>query len=332
MRLLVTGGAGFIGSNFIRYVLRTTSDVRVTNLDLLTYAGNLASLREVEGDVRYRFVRGDVCEPQLVAELVADADAIVHFAAESHVDRSIDGPAEFLRTNVLGAGTVFEAARRQGIERILHISTDEVYGSIEEGSFAEEDPLIANSPYSASKAAADLLAHSYRVTYGYPITVTRTTNNFGPYHYPEKVIPLFVTRLLDGGVVPLYGDGHNVRDWTYVDDNAEAQWLALTEGEPGATYNVGADNEMSNRELTYAILARFGLEGPEADERIQRVADRPGHDLRYSVDSTRIRALGWSPRYTFDEALDETIAWYRKNEWWWRPLVAARASVRRGQR
>jgi dTDP-glucose 4,6-dehydratase len=331
MRLLVTGGAGFIGVNFIRYVLSSTDDVQVTNLDALTYAGNLASLRDVEDDPRYRFVRGDVCDPDVVDRLVGEAEAIVHFAAESHVDRSIEGPAEFLRTNVLGAGTVFDAARRHEVERVLHISTDEVYGSIDEpGSFREDDPLEPNSPYSASKAGADLLARSYRVTYGFPITVTRTANNFGPFHYPEKVIPLFVTNLIDDGTVPLYGDGRNVRDWTYVVDNAAAQWLVLTEGERGAVYNVGAGNEMSNRELTYAILRRFGLEGEEADARIRRVADRPGHDLRYSVDTTLIRELGWAPSVDFDDALDRTITWYRENRWWWHPLKDPGAT-RRGE-
>jgi dTDP-glucose 4,6-dehydratase len=327
MRLLVTGGAGFIGSNFIRYVLDETDDVRVTNLDALTYAGNLATLSEVDDDPRYRFVRGDIRDAELVTELVADADAVVNFAAESHVDRSIEGPQAFLDTNVTGAGVVFEACRRAELDRVLHISTDEVYGSIDEpGSFVEGDALEPNSPYSASKAAADLLARAYRVTYGYPITVTRTANNFGPYHFPEKVIPLFVTNLIDGHEVPLYGDGRNVRDWTYVTDNCAAQWQVLTEGELGAVYNVGAGNEMSNRELTFAILERFGL----GEELIRFVPDRPGHDLRYSVDASKIRALGWTPATSFEDALDATIDWYRRREDWWRPLKDTGASDRRG--
>ena len=327
MRLLVTGGAGFIGANLVRHVLHEQPDVQVTNLDALTYAGNLASLRDVEDHPRYRFVHGDVCDPDLVDRLMADADAVIHLAAESHVDRSIDRPAEFLRTNVDGAGVVFEAARRHEVERVLHISTDEVYGSIEApGSFHEDDPLLPNSPYAASKAAADLLARAYRETYGFPITVTRTTNNLGPYHLPEKVVPLFVTNLIDGGTVPLYGDGRNVRDWLYVLDNVAAQWLVLTEGEPGEVYNVGAGNERSNRELTLVILERFGL----GEDRIEHVPDRPGHDLRYSVDATKVRGLGWRPRHSFEEALDATIAWYRDNEWWWRPLKEAGASERRG--
>jgi dTDP-glucose 4,6-dehydratase len=326
MRLLVTGGAGFIGSNFIRHVLEVTDDVVVTNLDLLTYAGCEASLADLDA-ARHRLVVGDICDAELVDRLTADADAVVNFAAESHVDRSIDGPAEFLRTNVAGAGVVFESARRHGIERFLHISTDEVYGSIPEpGSFTETDALEPNSPYSASKASADLLARAYRETYDYPVMVTRTTNNFGPYQYPEKVIPLFVTNLLEGYRVPLYGDGRNVRDWLHVVDNAEAQWLVLTQGTPGEVYNVGAGNEMSNRQLTEAILEQFGT----GHEMIEHVPDRPGHDLRYSVDTTRIRALGWTPRHTFAQGLDETIAWFRDREDWWRPLKDAGASHRRG--
>jgi dTDP-glucose 4,6-dehydratase len=336
MHVLVTGGAGFIGSNFVRWVLETQPDVRVTNLDALTYAGNLASLAEVADDPRYRFVHGDVCDAALVDELVAGVgsgaghgrvDAVVHFAAESHVDRSIDGPAEFLRTNVTGAGVVFEACRRAEVDRVLHISTDEVYGSVDEPDrFVEGDALEPNSPYSASKAAADLLARSYGVTYGYPITVTRTANNFGPFHFPEKMIPLFVTNLLDGLTVPLYGDGLNVRDWTYVADNVAAQWLVLTEGVPGEVYNVGAGNELTNRELTFRLLERLGA----GEDMIEHVADRPGHDLRYAVDTTKVRTLGWSPAHTLDEALDATVEWYRTHQDWWRPLKTGGASARRG--
>ncbi|CAN5760579.1 dTDP-glucose 4,6-dehydratase [soil metagenome] len=331
MRIFVTGGAGFIGSNFIRHVLQTEPDVRVTNFDKLTYAGNPASLADLADDERYTFVHGDVCDAELLGESLRDHDAVVNFAAESHVDRSITGSRDFMMTNVVGANTVFELAMRAEVPRCLHISTDETYGSIAEpDSFVEGDALEPNSPYSASKASADLLARAYRVTHGYPITVTRTANNFGPYHFPEKVIPLFVTNLIDGGKVPLYGDGRNVRDWTYVLDNVAAQWLVLREGEPGGLYNVGAGNEMSNKELTYRILERFGLADADADARIDFVTDRPGHDLRYSVDTTKIRRLGWAPGHEFDAALDATIAWYRANEWWWRPLKEGGASARRG--
>ena len=327
MRLLVTGGAGFIGVNFIRYVLRQTSEVSITNLDALTYAGNPASLADVADDPRYRFVHGDVRDADLVDRVVADADAVVHFAAESHVDRSIDGPATFLDTNVVGAGVVFDACRRAGVERVLHISTDEVYGSLPPpGRFVEGDPLVPSSPYAASKAAADLLARSYATTYGYPITVTRTTNNFGPYHYPEKVVPLFITNLLDGLPVPLYGDGSNVREWTYVEDNAAAQWLVLTDGEPGEVYNVGSGDERTNQQLTRAICDALGV----GEEMIEHVADRPGHDLRYAVDSSKVRALGWQPTVDFDDALARTIDWYRTHEHWWRPLKDRGASTRRG--
>ncbi len=331
MRVFVTGGAGFIGSNFIRWVLHHEPDVEITNYDALTYAGNLDNLREVRGEDRYRFVRGDINDVNTVRRVLEGHDAVVNFAAESHVDRSIESSDDFIRANVLGANRLMNIAMNLGVERFLHISTDEVYGSIEEpDSSSETDPLEPNSPYSASKASADLLVRAYRETYGYPVLVTRTTNNFGPYHYPEKVIPLFVTNLIDGRKVPLYGDGSNVRDWLYVVDNAAAQWAVLTRGEPGATYNVGAGNEMTNGELTYAILARFGYEGDEADEHIEFVADRPGHDLRYSVDTSRIRDLGWQPQRSFEEALDETVSWYRENEWWWRPLKEGGASDRRG--
>jgi dTDP-glucose 4,6-dehydratase len=328
MRVLVTGGAGFIGSNLVRYALGMDDAVRVTTLDALTYAGNRASLRDLDDHPRHRFVHGDVCDAELIDRLVADADAVVHLAAESHVDRSIEGPAAFLRTNVDGSGVVFDAARRHEVGRVLYASTDEVYGSIDApGRFREEDHLRPSSPYSASKAAADLLAHAYGVTYGFPITVTRTTNNLGPYHHPEKVVPRFITTLLAGGRVPLYGDGGNVREWTYVLDNVAAQWLVLTEGEPGAVYNVGSGEERSNLELTHALLQRFGV----GDEAIEHVPDRPGHDRRYAVDSQRVRALGWAPSFSFDEALDATVAWFRSHRDWWEPIVAAGEAERRGR-
>jgi dTDP-glucose 4,6-dehydratase len=332
MRILITGGAGFIGSNFIRYVL-TNHDVAVTNYDALTYAGNPANLRDVEDDDRYTFVHGDITDADLLAATLPGHDAVVNFAAESHVDRSITGSNPFMVANVLGANTLFQAAMHAEVPRFLHISTDEVYGSVAEpDSFVEGDALEPNSPYSASKASADLLARAYRVTHGYPITVTRTANNFGPFHYPEKVIPLFVTNLIDGKKVPLYGDGANVRDWTYVLDNCVAQWLVLTDGEPGEIYNVGAANEMSNKELTYGILERFGHTGAAADEWIEFVADRPGHDKRYSVDTTKVRELGWKPEESFESALDATIEWYRQREDWWRPLKEGGASDRQGLR
>jgi dTDP-glucose 4,6-dehydratase len=325
MRVLVTGGAGFIGSAFVRWVLSEHDDVQVTTFDALTYAGNLANLAEVD-ESRHTFVKGDVRELSAVQDAVRGHDAVVHFAAESHVDRSIDGPVEFLSTNVTGAGVVFEAARREEIERILHISTDEVYGSIDEGSFRENDGLEPNSPYSAAKAGADLLARAYHETYGTPIVVTRTTNNFGAYHYPEKMIPLFVTNLLDGLKVPVYGDGQNIRDWLYVVDNVAAQWDVLTKGTPGEVYNVGAGNEVTNLDLTHRLLALLGKD----ESSIEHVADRPGHDRRYSVDVTKITELGWKPTATLDDALAETVEWYRDREDWWRPLKDAGASARRG--
>lgn len=325
-RLLVTGGLGFLGSHFVRHALATDPDVEVTNLDALTYAGNPANLADLEDDPRYRFVRGDVRDADLVNDLVSGHDAIAHFAAESHVDRSIDGPAPFLDTNVTGTGVLLEAARRHEVSRFLHVSTDEVYGPAVSGRFAEAAGLAPSSPYAASKAGAELLVRSYRVTYGYPALVTRSTNCFGPNHHPEKVVPLFILNALEGRALPVYGDGRHVRDWTFVADNAAAQWLVLTEGEPGSIYNVGAGNERTNLELARAVLAAAGADA----DLIQHVADRPGHDRRYAVDSTRVRALGWEPQARFEDALAATVDWYRDHPGWWEPLRQAGASRRRG--
>lgn len=331
MRIFVTGGAGFIGSNFIRYVLRTQSDVRITNFDKLTYAGNLQNLRDVADHDRYTFIRGDICDREALERALPGHDAVVNLAAETHVDRSITASHAFVMANVVGANTLFDAARRVAIPRFLHMSTDEVYGSIEPpGRFREGDPIEPSSPYAATKGAADLLARSYGVTYDYPITVMRSTNNFGPNQLPEKVIPLFVTSLIDGSRVPVYGDGKNSRDWIYVLDNVRAQWLVLTEGQPGAVYNVSAGNEMANTELAYRILAGLGIMEAAADPLIQYVADRAGHDRRYSVDSSATRALGWQPQHSFEDALAATIEWYRNNEWWWRPLKEQGATRRQG--
>jgi dTDP-glucose 4,6-dehydratase len=318
-RYLVTGGAGFIGSNFVRYVLEQEPDASVTNLDLLTYAGVKATVEELESNDQHTFVLGDIRDVDLVDRLVADHDVVVHFAAESHVDRSIEGPSVFLETNVVGTGVLIDAARRHNLNRFIHVSTDEVYGSVEEGFAPEGAVLEPSSPYSASKAGSDLLVQSYAVTFGYQAIVTRCTNNYGPYQFPEKVIPLFVTNLLDGKPVPLYGDGRNERDWLYVRDHCAAIHMLVDEGTPGETYNIGANAQLSNLELTRRILAAF-----DRDESwVERVTDRPGHDLRYAVDSSKLRALGWSPEHSFDEWLDETIAWYRRREDWWRPLKEA---------
>ena len=315
-RYLVTGGAGFIGSNFVRYVLDQEPDSSVTNLDLLTYAGVKATVDELDHHERHTFVLGDIRDAGLVDRLVADHDVVVHFAAESHVDRSIEGPSVFLETNVVGTGVLIDAARRHQVDRFMHVSTDEVYGSIEEGFAPEDAVLEPSSPYSASKAGSDLLVQSYGVTFGYQAIVTRCTNNYGPYQFPEKVIPLFVTNLLDGKSVPLYGDGRNERDWLYVRDHCAALHLLIDEATPGETYNIGANAQLSNLELTRRILAALDLD----ESRVEQVSDRPGHDLRYAVDSSKLRALGWSPEHSFDDWLDQTIDWYRRRQDWWRPL------------
>jgi dTDP-glucose 4,6-dehydratase len=319
MKLLVTGGAGFIGSNYVRHVLANTDD-EVVVYDALTYAGNLSTLRDVDDDPRYSFVKGDICDPAPLEEAMRGCDAVVHFAAESHVDRSIVGSDDFVNTNCFGTNVVMDTARRLDIGRVVHIGTDEVYGSVEVGSSKETDPLEPRSPYSASKAGSDLIALSYHHTHGLPVTVTRCTNNFGPYQYPEKAIPLFTTNLLDGGKVPLYGDGLNERDWLYVDDHCSGVHLVLEAGDAGEIYNIGAGNETPNRVLVDKLLGLLGKDETSVDY----VEDRLGHDRRYSVDIAKITALGWTKRRTLDEALEATVDWYRANDWWWRPLKSAR--------
>ena len=317
MKLLVTGGAGFIGSNFVRHVLANT-DHEVTVYDALTYAGNLSTMRDVDDDPRYRFVKGNICDPGTLEEAMTGQDAVVHFAAESHVDRSIAGPDDFINTNCFGTNIVMDTARRLEMSRVVHIGTDEVYGSVEVGSSKEGDPLEPRSPYSASKAGSDLIALSYHHTYGLPVVVTRCTNNFGPFQYPEKAIPLFTTNLLDGKQIPLYGDGLNERDWIFVDDHCAGVLLALDQGEAGQIYNIGAGNETPNRALVDKLLALVGC----GEELVEYVADRLGHDRRYSVDIAKITDLGWRRQRTRDEALAETGEWYRANRWWWEPLKA----------
>ena len=315
-RYLVTGGAGFIGSNFVRYLFEHEPDATITNLDSLTYAGVNATVEELDRNVRHTFTQGDIRDAFLMDDLVQGHDVVVNFAAESHVDRSISGPTAFLETNVIGTGVLLDAARRHDIDRFIHVSTDEVYGSVGDGYASEDHPLRPSSPYSASKAAADLLVHSYAATYGYRAIVTRCTNNYGPYQFPEKLIPLFITNLFEGRKVPLYGEGANERDWIHVNDHCAALHLLVDRGAEGEIYNIGGNAQISNLELTRSILAEVG-----ADESfIERVPDRPGHDLRYAVDSSRLRALDWAPAHHLEEGLSETVSWYRENEDWWRPL------------
>jgi dTDP-glucose 4,6-dehydratase len=316
VKLLVTGGCGFIGSNFIRHLLAAHPDDSVVNLDKLTYAGNPANLADVEGDPRYRFVHGDICDATLVRDAAKDADAVINFAAESHVDRSLMEPDAFLKTDVFGVFTLLEAVRELKIRRLLHVSTDEVYGSVERGSSRESDPLRPSNPYSASKAGGDLLALAYWHTHKVPVVITRSSNNFGPYQYPEKMIPLFVTNALEDQPLPLYGDGKNVRDWLYVLDNCTAIDLVLRKGGDGEVYNIGGGHEVENVVLTRQILRL--TRRPET--LIQPVKDRPGHDRRYSLDSKKVQQLGWKPRHAFGAALEATVAWYREHEAWWRPL------------
>jgi len=325
-RILVTGGAGFIGSHYVRTVLgvygQAVPDVSVTVLDALTYAGNPANLDEVRDHPGFTLVVGDICDTELVAKLMAEHDQVVHFAAESHVDRSIDSGAEFVRTNVVGTHTLVAAAHLAGVQTFVHVSTDEVYGSVETGSCPETAPLNPTSPYAASKAASDLIALSYHRTHGLDVRVTRCSNNYGHHHFPEKVIPLFITRLLDGQKVPLYGDGGNVRDWLHIDDHVQGVELVRTAGRPGEVFNIGGGTELSNRELTALLLEACGRDW----DSVEYVTDRKGHDRRYSVDSTKIRTeLGYRPRKDFRTGLAETVQWYRDNRAWWEPLKARAA-------
>ena len=317
MRLLVTGGAGFIGSNFIRYIIKKYPQYKVINLDKLTYAGNLDNLKDIENNSNYTFVKGDICDRKIVDELSKDVEAIVNFAAQSHVDRSIVDASDFMRTNIDGTYNLLEATKRHKISRLIHCSTDEVYGSIGKGSFKETSPLSPSSPYAASKAAADMVVHSYRVTFNLPTIVARSSNNFGPYQYPEKIIPLFIINALEDKPLPLYGDGMNVRDWLYVIDNCEAIDLILHKGKEGEIYNIGGGNELKNIDLTRIVLKILG----KPESLIQPVKDRPGHDRRYSLDCSKIeRGLGWTPGFDFEKALEETVKWYVDNQWWWKKI------------
>lgn len=316
--LLVTGGAGFIGSNFVRYMLNRHADINVVVYDKLTYAGNLDNLLPVSEDSRYKFVRGDIADRETVAAALASnhIDTVVNFAAESHVDRSILNPDAFIQTNSLGTFVLLDESRKHGVERFLQVSTDEVYGSIPEGFFKEGDPLEPNSPYAASKASGDLMARAYYVTYGLNTVVTRGSNTFGPYQYPEKLLPLFISNALDDEPLPLYGDGRQVRDWLYVEDHCSGIETVLLKGEPGEAYNIGGENERHNIDVVRQMLAILG----KPESLIRQVEDRPGHDRRYALDTTKLHNLGWQQAYSFEEALEATVEWYVKNEWWWRKI------------
>jgi dTDP-glucose 4,6-dehydratase len=317
MKLLVTGAAGFIGSNFARHVL-ASSDDSVVVFDALTYAGNRENLADLEGDPRFSFVHGNICDRDAVRSAMEGCDQVVHFAAESHVDRSLLDPDVFVRTNCDGTNVMCDIAVQVGVDRFVHISTDEVYGSIEEGSFVETDALHPRSPYSAAKAGSDLIAMAYHETYELPVVITRSSNQFGPYQFPEKLIPFFVTTLLEGGTVPLYGDGLNVRDWLFVEDNCRGVDTVRSQGKIGEVYNIGAGNERTNREITDVILAALGKDESSVDY----VEDRLGHDRRYSIATDKVAALGWAPQFTFEQAIEATIAWYIDHRGWWEPLRA----------
>lgn len=314
--LLVTGGAGFIGSNFVRYMLKKYPSYRIIVLDALTYAGNRENLADLEKNPRYMFYHGNICDRAVVDNLVSNVDAVINFAAETHVDRSIHEADSFVQTDVLGTLILLEAAKKYKIERYLQISTDEVYGSIEDGAFTEEHPLAPNSPYSSSKAGGDMMVRAHYKTYGTPTLITRASNNYGPFQYPEKLIPFFVTNAIDNMPLPLYGDGMNVRDWLYVEDHCEGVDYVLHHGQIGETYNIGGGNEKTNIEITNIILKKLN----KPDSLIKKVADRPGHDRRYAVDTRKVEKLGWKPKYRFEDAIAETIGWYVQNEPWWRKI------------
>lgn len=318
MKLLVTGGLGFIGSNFIRYMLNKYRNYSIINLDKITYAGNLGNLRDIENDPRYEFVKGDICDVDLVEDLILKQkpDVIVNFAASTHVDRSILDPYEFVRTNIEGVHVLLEAARKYNISKIVQIGTDESYGSIKKGKFKEIDPLLPNSPYSASKAGADLLCRSYFKTYNTPVIITRSSNNYGFWQFPEKLIPLFVTNLLEDKKVPVYGDGKQVRDWLFVLDNCSGIDTVLHKGKIGEIYNIGGDCEKQNIEITKTILKQLGKD----ESYIKHVKDRPAHDRRYALNSEKIKKLDWKPQYTFENAIKQTIMWYKENKDWWKKI------------
>jgi dTDP-glucose 4,6-dehydratase len=322
MKILVTGGCGFIGSHFIKETLRQKEDWEIINLDKLTYAGRKENVAELEGDPRYSFIHGDICDPVSVNTAMKEVDAVINFAAESHVDRSIQDARAFIRTDVEGAFTLLDAARKNEVKKFVQISTDEVYGQIMSGSFTEESLLNPRNPYSASKAGADRLAYSFHSTYGMDVCITRSSNNYGTHQYPEKLIPLFITHLIQGKKVPVYGEGKNIRDWLHVKDNCAALLTVLEKGKSGEVYNIGGGNERTNMEITRSILSEMG----KGDEMITFVEDRKGHDWRYSVDSQKIQeSLGWVPNVSFDQGLRETVKWYIENPQWWKPLVETAA-------